>query len=265
LSAFIFFACAVLAQWGSHRLSIFVIVQAFRIVTALPVVLLRTASKQLQEGYKAARNRLSSGGGGRTSSFSDREGSRSASFDSASSGMKVHSRHSEDYLIPEEHSHEMDEDGPDFGIVPEVAPYTPSLCDDGSQQHMHSPKRQFPGFFATPKAHTKSRVSMTPSRVSRFFHRNSSTGTTRSTTEPSSLQSRTSQSEELDEGEGGLSHLLSPQFSDTGSSISQHITSMLHSSFSSLKTGGAQSDEHGASPASPTSDHDAPTPTSKVP
>jgi hypothetical protein len=42
--------------------------QAFRIVTTMPVVLLKSATKQLQEGFQAARERLSIGSAGRSSS-----------------------------------------------------------------------------------------------------------------------------------------------------------------------------------------------------
>ena len=56
----------------------------------MPAILFKTATKQLHEGYKAARDRLSagasSGSSSRPNSFSDRGGvSRTASFNSSSS------------------------------------------------------------------------------------------------------------------------------------------------------------------------------------
>jgi hypothetical protein len=57
----------------------------------MPAILFKTATKQLHDGYKAARDRLSigsSGSGSKPSSFSDRGISRTASFNSASSDVK---------------------------------------------------------------------------------------------------------------------------------------------------------------------------------
>ena len=127
-------------------------------------------------------------------------------------------------------------------IVPECPPFTPSLMGDGGGgggDGSHSPKRQFSGFFATPK-HTKSKVTMTPrssSGVSRFFHRNGSSGSNRIPKEAAANGTAKTAAGDTSSGEGSLSHLMSPQLSESGSSLSQHITSMLHSSFSSLKKG----------------------------
>jgi hypothetical protein len=48
------------------------LLQAFRVVTTLPVVLLKTATKQIQEGFQAARQRLSVTSAGNKTSFSER-------------------------------------------------------------------------------------------------------------------------------------------------------------------------------------------------
>jgi Protein kinase domain len=56
----------------STRVSERDIQSAFRIVTSMPVFLLKSATKQIQEGFQAARQRLSMGSAGRSSSFSDR-------------------------------------------------------------------------------------------------------------------------------------------------------------------------------------------------
>jgi serine/threonine protein kinase len=80
-------------EYSSHP-SCFVLtpfLKAFRIVTSMPAILFKTATKQLHDGYKAARHRLSlgsSGSGSKLSSFSDRGISRTASFNSASSDVK---------------------------------------------------------------------------------------------------------------------------------------------------------------------------------
>ena len=206
--------------------------QAFRIVTSLPVVLLRSASKQLQEGYKAAKHRLSYSGA-KSSSFSDRDESRNTSFDSTSTDVKMNSRHSSqhDFPIVQESSQEMDET-PDFGVMPEAAPCTPSLMGDGDKP---SPKRQFPGFFATPK-HTKSKLSIT-SPVSRFFHRNSASAGSRAKDTDSELKSPAQMPDDGGSAELSPSHLMSPRLSETSSTLSQQITSIMQSSFSSLKKG----------------------------
>jgi len=222
----------------THYFIFHAIAQAFRIVTSLPVVLLRSASKQLHEGYKAAKHRLSSGG----KSFSDREGgSRSASFDSTASDVKMGSRHSQDFSMAPD-SNQKSDDAQLEKIVPECPPFTPSLMGDGGGgggDGSQSPKRQFSGFFATPK-HTKSKVTMTPqssSRVPRFFHRNGSSGANRISKETAANVTAKTAAGDTCSGDGSLSHLMSPQLSESGSSLSQHITSMLHSSFSSLKKG----------------------------
>ena len=185
---------------------------------------------------------MSSGGLGKANSFSDREASRSASFDSASSSVKrMNSRHSDDFPIVQESSQEADGDAADLNIVPEVEPHTPSLIASDSATTL-SPKRQFSGFFVSPKQ-TKSKVASTPSLVSRFFHR---TPSSRNDTpeDGDNMSSITdgpngSTNDESPCVEGmDVSHLLSPELSDTTSpSISQQITSMLHSSITSIKTG----------------------------
>lgn len=72
----------------------------------MPAILFKTATKQLHDGYKAARDRLSigsSGSGSKPSSFSDGRGiSRTASFNSASSDVKPRRLKSEKFpAVPE--------------------------------------------------------------------------------------------------------------------------------------------------------------------
>jgi hypothetical protein len=107
--------------------------QAFRIVTSVPVKLLRTASKQLQEGIKTARERLSVGSGlgsgYKSSSFS--------SMDSASSSdKKPVSRHS-NHIIPisiREGSREIDTSCGDMDLL--MSPITPN--GETSARHFSS-------------------------------------------------------------------------------------------------------------------------------
>jgi len=85
----------------------------------------------------------------------------------------------------------------------------------------------------------------TPSRVSRFFHRSGLTPSRSTSDEASEGIETTGKVDEFD-----VSQLLSPQLSDgTSPSISKHITSILHSSFSSLTTGfQAHAEPDGAEP-----------------
>jgi serine/threonine protein kinase len=109
----------------------FFLFKAFRIVTSMPAVLLKSASKQLQEGFQAARQRLSIGSIGKSSSFSDRQekinrknsfekhGHTSwnghSSYNGSFSGNESFNRSSESFQSPEfpvviaENSHECDD------------------------------------------------------------------------------------------------------------------------------------------------------------
>jgi Protein kinase domain len=73
----------------STRVSERDIQSAFRIVTSMPVFLLKSATKQLQEGFQAARQRLSLGSAGRSSSFSD----KGTGGSSSSGDKRVHAAH----------------------------------------------------------------------------------------------------------------------------------------------------------------------------
>jgi hypothetical protein len=196
----------------------------------MPIILLKSASKQLQEGYKAARNRLSAGST-KSSSFSERDMSRNASFDSSSSDRKQSSRHSGRFPIVHEVSQELDE----------------STDRQSARKQMDSPQ--------TPKDSRKSSILnisedsfISPSPVRRLLGRTGSNTPKEGSTplsfrlrrKPSS-SSRTSQgeSEGMSPGmsPGLLSLLKSPETPASAATAMAQISSIFHSSLTSLKRG----------------------------
>lgn len=206
--------------------------QAFRIVTSMPVILLKTATKQLQEGYKAARGRLSGGGSvGKSNSFSDQDMSRTASFGSSSSEVKQSPRPM--FSILHEVSKEIDEGGE--VIEAEASPFQNKHAVGLGVGWAKS------GFFS-PRAQSKSNESNgAQGRRMRFLHKTESDRAGDTDAKPSPFRFSSSFRNNDDENEGGasvssgLSALLSPQ-SEPGGTLSQ-ITSIFHSSLTSLKRG----------------------------
>ena len=156
----------------------------------------------------------------------------------------MNSRHSDDFPIVRESSQEMDREAGEFRIFHEVEPHTPSLIE--SDITPTSPKRHFQGFFVSPK-HTRTKVTNTPSRMPRFFHRtpSSSSSTPPYGDVPSLDVCNAPSNSDSNVKCLDVSHLLSPELSDTtSSSISEHITNMLHSGLTTLKSGFQHADDN---------------------
>jgi hypothetical protein len=170
----------------------------------MPAILFKTATKQIHDGYKAARDRLSagsSGSGSKTSSFTDRGVSRTASFNSSSSDVKPRSLKGEKFPTVHEVSKEFD--GGDSSPQ--------SVGKNGVKVDCHN--------VSTPaKAKLRNVLFKSPHE--------SSNGTTESnhskiTTGLTSLLGSNSMS-------SGISALLSPKSTESGGSTLSHIAGMLH-------------------------------------
>lgn len=231
----------------------------------MPVILFKTASKQLHEGYKAAIDRLSAGSsdsasGGKANFFSDPEQSRTGSFGSSSSEAKQTARRAKKFSILRETSREAD--GSD-----DSAPPSPRKADEGCSPRggdaaasVHS-NRYMTSLFASPTKKSSgsagSIAEHTPpaGRAARHLRKTKSDrqflGTAASSSSSvfrlgihgGSRSFRAPSTASLDESEGGastassgLSALLSPQSSESGGTLS-HISSIFQASLSSLKRG----------------------------
>lgn len=230
------------------------LLQAFRIVTSVPVKLLRTASKQLQEGIKTARERLSVGSGlgsgNKSSSFSSMDSTSSAEKKPSSSSRHRSNRDSFPISI-REGSREIDGSGE---LQIDMSPMTPQS---------EKPTRQFSGLFrgiGSPLKTKSSRVNAATGRTTprrpNFLRKTSSerapdetpdSNTNSSKRRPASFRFGSNHSSQMSDDEGvgespsRFPALLCPP---TPSQIGGSISGIFHTSLSSLKraTGSHDSD-----------------------
>jgi hypothetical protein len=178
----------------------------------MPAILFKTATKQLHDGYKAARDRLSagsSGSGSKTSSFTDRGVSRTASFNSSSSDVKPRSLKGEKFPTVHEVSKEFD--GGDSSPQSVGKNGVKDDCQNVSSNGHYNTT-------SPAKAKLRNVLFKSPHE--------SSNGTTESnhskiTTGLTSLLGSNSMS-------SGISALLSPKSTESGGSTLSHIAGMLH-------------------------------------
>jgi hypothetical protein len=176
--------------------------------------------------------------------------SRNESFCSSSSETKQTSRHAQKFSILQEVNSELDKDGDSLEI--EAPPSPNKQQGDGGASAAARPKtgRRLSSFF-TSSTKLKSSESMgTPGLAKRFLRKTKSDRyreANNASQSSSSLfgwhgaNSFNSFRKGEDESEGasgssGLSTLLSPRSADQGGTLS-HITSIFHSSLTSLKRG----------------------------
>ena len=196
-------------------LTLFFFLQAFRIVTSMPAILLRSASKQLHDSFQAAKNRLSSGSSN-SLSFSDRGDSsrtpsRTASFDSSGSL----NRRKMFPALHEGRRHDTDQSG-DY-VMGDGEPKTPP------------PER----------SNLSTMMFETPKSVTRFLRKTNSEGFSDYGVSPFRFTPKSANSFRESDSEGVASRLkglLTPS-SDGNSSFSSGLSHMFHSSFSGLRRG----------------------------
>jgi hypothetical protein len=217
----------------------------------MPVVLLKSASKHLHEGFKSARRHLGGGGGGgKSGSFSDRDVSRLSSFDSATSEVHSDSRHAaSDLRTPiQEGSKEIEDSNAHDNACPETPKST------GSFRIRQLSSGIFRGF-GTPTSSKAERVSTTVStgRI-RFSKKNKSNGRIDVNGDDSSDRPRScrtirnhddffnlSAGEEIDRSHSRRSVRLSPRVSSESDGFAHKLTGFFNSSLTSLKrTAGSQ-------------------------